>query len=121
MDDEVALDIRDDGVGFEPSGSGGLDGAAPGRAPAVGGQGAVPTQSGAVPGEGGSVPVESGPERDGRRSLNGRARHRGEGFGLTAMRQRVEGLAGTLEIESEIGTGTAISASVPAIPAGAGA
>jgi signal transduction histidine kinase len=36
------------------------------------------------------------------------------------MRQRVEGLAGTLEIESEIGTGTAISASVPAIPAGAG-
>jgi signal transduction histidine kinase len=114
MDDEVALDIRDDGVGFEPSGSDGLDGAAAGRVPAVGGQGTVPGESGPVPGE-------SGPERDGRRSLNGRARHRGEGFGLTAMRQRVEGLAGTLEIESEIGTGTAISASVPAIPAGAGA
>jgi signal transduction histidine kinase len=120
MDDEIALDIRDDGVGFEPSGAGGLDGAAPGHAPAVGGQGAIPTESGPVPGEGGSVPVEWGPERGGRRSLNGSAGHRGEGFGLTAMRQRVEGLAGTLEIESEIGTGTAISASVPAIPAGAG-
>jgi signal transduction histidine kinase len=120
MDDEIALDIRDDGVGFEPSGLGGLDGAAPGRAPAVGGQGAVPLESGPVPGEGGSVPVERGPERGGRRSVNGSTGHRGEGFGLTAMRQRVEGLAGTLEIESEIGTGTAISASVPAIPAGAG-
>jgi hypothetical protein len=39
------------------------------------------------------------------------------GFGLTAMRQRVTRLAGTLEVESEPGTGTAISASVPAIPA----
>ena len=39
------------------------------------------------------------------------------GFGLTAMRQRVDRLAGTLEIESEPGAGTAISASVPAIPA----
>lgn len=39
------------------------------------------------------------------------------GFGLTAMRQRVEGLSGTLEIESEPGAGTAISASLPAIPA----
>jgi signal transduction histidine kinase len=39
------------------------------------------------------------------------------GFGLTAMRQRVQSLAGTLEIESEPGGGTAVSASVPAIPA----
>ena len=38
------------------------------------------------------------------------------GFGLTAMRQRVEGLSGTLEIESEPGRGTAVSASLPAIP-----
>jgi signal transduction histidine kinase len=38
------------------------------------------------------------------------------GFGLVAMRQRIELLTGTLEIESEPGTGTAISASVPAIP-----
>ncbi|MEW9554677.1 sensor histidine kinase [Nonomuraea sp. NPDC050783] len=37
------------------------------------------------------------------------------GFGLTAMRKRVSRLAGTLEIESEPGEGTAISASVPAV------
>ncbi|MGI8331951.1 sensor histidine kinase [Actinomadura scrupuli] len=38
------------------------------------------------------------------------------GYGLTAMRQRVRRLAGTLEIESEPGGGTAVCASVPAIP-----
>jgi signal transduction histidine kinase len=42
------------------------------------------------------------------------------GYGLTGMRHRVGRLAGTLEIESEPGTGTAISASLPAIPAGTG-
>src|ERR1700744_5274021 len=40
----------------------------------------------------------------------------GGGFGLIAMRQRVQRLAGQLEVESEPGTATAISASVPAIP-----
>jgi signal transduction histidine kinase len=38
------------------------------------------------------------------------------GFGLTSMRQRVGRLAGTLEVESEPGSGTAVSASVPAVP-----
>ena len=38
------------------------------------------------------------------------------GFGLSAMRRRIERLAGTLEIESEPGRGTAISATLPAIP-----
>jgi signal transduction histidine kinase len=42
------------------------------------------------------------------------------GYGLTGMRHRVGRLAGTLEIESEPGAGTAISASLPAIPAGTG-
>jgi signal transduction histidine kinase len=37
------------------------------------------------------------------------------GFGLIAMRQRVTRLAGQLEIESEPGAGTAVSASLPAI------
>jgi signal transduction histidine kinase len=64
MEDEVALDVRDDGIGFDPAG----------------------------------LP---GPAADG-------------GFGLTAMRQRVERLSGTLDLESEPGTGTAISARVPA-------
>jgi signal transduction histidine kinase len=64
MDDDVALDVRDDGTGFDPA--------------------------------------------ELRASADG-------GFGLTAMRQRVEGLAGTLEIESERGAGTAISACIPAV------
>jgi signal transduction histidine kinase len=42
---------------------------------------------------------------------------RGAGFGLTAMRQRVARVAGTLIVESEPGAGTAISARVPAIGA----
>jgi signal transduction histidine kinase len=42
---------------------------------------------------------------------------RSAGFGLTAMRQRVSRVAGTLAIESELGGGTAISARVPAIVA----
>ncbi|MFD4207415.1 sensor histidine kinase [Micromonospora tulbaghiae] len=70
MEDLVTLDVRDDGVGFEP-GARRADGAGDG------------------------------------------------GFGLTGMRQRVQRLAGRLEIESEPGSGTAISATVPAIPAGA--
>jgi signal transduction histidine kinase len=64
--DLVTLDVRDDGVGFDPGGVGG-------------------------DGDGG-------------------------GFGLTVMRQRVGRLAGTLEIESEPGAGTAVFAGVPAIP-----
>ena len=69
MDREVALDIRDDGRGFDPAGG----------------------QPGAS--------AESGP---------------GGGFGLVAMRQRVEGLSGTLGVESEAGAGTVISVCVPA-------
>jgi len=37
------------------------------------------------------------------------------GFGLAAMRERVLRIAGTLEVESEPGGGTAISACVPAV------
>ena len=37
------------------------------------------------------------------------------GFGLAAMRQRVQRVAGTLDIESEPGVGTALSVRVPAI------
>jgi signal transduction histidine kinase len=62
MEDVVTLDVRDDGVGFDPN-----------------------------------VP-------------------RADGFGLLTMRQRVSRLAGAFEVESEPGSGTAISASVPAIP-----
>ncbi|GLY06158.1 sensor histidine kinase [Actinoplanes sp. NBRC 101535] len=40
------------------------------------------------------------------------------GFGLRAMRERLTRIAGTLDVESEPGAGTAISACVPAIPVG---
>ena len=69
MEDMVTLDVRDDGVGFEPD---------------------AKRANGSVDG----------------------------GFGLAGMRRRVQRLAGRLAIESEPGGGTAISASVPAIPAG---
>jgi signal transduction histidine kinase len=49
---------------------------------------------------------------------NGNGHANGTSFGLTAMRQRVRRLSGQLEIESEPGGGTAVSASVPAIPSG---
>jgi signal transduction histidine kinase len=65
MDDVVSLDVRDDGVGFDPE--------------------APPSTSGG-------------------------------GFGLTAMRQRVEGLSGSLAVESEPGSGTTIAAGIPVIP-----
>jgi signal transduction histidine kinase len=76
MDEEVVLDVRDDGQGFDP--------ARLARAPAYAG-----------------APLTAPP--------------RG-GVGLIAMRQRIEDVAGTLQIESEPGAGTAISASVPVAP-----
>jgi len=78
LEQEVALDVCDDGRGFDPVQLG--DGAAG---------------------------HEAGASRN------------GGGFGLVAMRQRIESLAGKLQVESEPGTGTAISACVPAPPAGA--
>jgi signal transduction histidine kinase len=65
MPHEVALDVRDDGRGFDPAPAGAAAG----------------------------------------------------GFGLVAMRQRIEGLSGTVQVESEPGGGTAISACVPAAAA----
>ena len=38
------------------------------------------------------------------------------GFGLVAMRQRIAALSGTVQVESEPGGGTAISACVPTVP-----
>jgi signal transduction histidine kinase len=71
MDHEVAVDVRDDGRGFDPA--------------MVGNE-------------------EAGT---------------GGGFGLVAMRQRIEGLSGTFQIESEPGGGTGVSACVPAAEAAA--
>jgi signal transduction histidine kinase len=61
-------------------------------------------------------PDPAGTDRhDGDGDTDGGDGGRSGGFGLTAMRQRVQRVAGTLAIESEPGTGTAVSASVPAI------
>ncbi|MEU3307063.1 sensor histidine kinase [Nocardiopsis sp. NPDC055551] len=75
MEDVVALDVRDDGVGFDPE-----------RCPSP--------------------------------RLDGASDHARGGFGLTSMRQRVSGLSGILEVESESGVGTAISVVVPAASEG---
>ncbi|MDF5757020.1 sensor histidine kinase [Spongiactinospora sp. TRM90649] len=67
MDDEVSLDVRDDGRGFDLAAVRPADG----------------------------VPVS--------------------GFGLRGMRARTERIAGELDIESEPGAGTAVSARVPLV------
>jgi signal transduction histidine kinase len=94
MEDVVSLDVRDDGAGFAlpapPNGS------PPNGSPAGG------SPAGGSPA--GGSPAGGSPA--------------GGGFGLIAMRQRVSRLAGQLEIESEPGAGTAVSASLPAIPLG---
>jgi signal transduction histidine kinase len=71
MEDVVVLDVRDDGVGFDPS--------------------IRPTPAA------------------------------GTGYGLSTMEQRVRRMSGTFTVESAPGEGTAVSASVPAIPAEASA
>lgn len=83
MEDQVTLDIRDDGMGFVCGG--------PATSVVPSGPSGAPT----------STPAG--------------------GYGLLAMRQRIEGVAGTLEIESGPGAGTAISASVPVTAAGGAA
>jgi signal transduction histidine kinase len=93
MDHQVALDVRDDGRGFDPARLGGTDttGLALARS--------VPDQARGAAASRGTLLAGS---------------PRGSGFGLVAMRQRIEGLAGTLQIESEPGAGTGISACIPA-------
>lgn len=46
---------------------------------------------------------------------NGMAADTANGFGLKSMRQRIRGIGGTVEIESNRGDGTAVSAAVPVI------
>ncbi len=92
MEDVVSLDVRDDGIGFVPARF-----ARPVHAPAQ-----VPAQVGGP-----------APEQD----VSDARPDQGH-YGLTAMRQRVQRLAGRFEVESEPGVGTALSAVVPAIDAG---
>jgi len=90
MEHQVALDVRDDGKGFDAAQIG--SGAA---------------ASGGTPNGNGGPP----------RASAGGSGASGGGFGLVAMRQRIESLTGTLQVESEPGGGTGISACVPAASA----
>jgi signal transduction histidine kinase len=141
MEHEVALDIRDDGRGFDPARFG--ESAAGNGAEAAASAAGEPEQATAQPGRTGlaraaTATTELAPARSvamqsrgdavfpgtllaagGPRTPGGPDFPKEGGFGLVAMRQRIEGLAGTLQIESEPGTGTGISACIPAAPAAA--
>lgn len=90
--DGVALDIHDDGCGFDPTAP------RPGpsaTAPATRATGATASGTTAEP-----APAHGG-------------------FGLVAMRQRVDALGGTFTVESAPGEGTVIAVNLPAeLPAG---
>ena len=104
MEDVVSLDVRDDGAGF----------ALP--APLNGSR-----QRSSTAGKRQRNASNGSPPRERQRPSNGSSANASPasgGFGLIAMRQRVSRLAGQLEIESEPGAGTAVSASLPAIPLG---
>jgi signal transduction histidine kinase len=99
MEDVVSLDVCDDGAGFalpaSPNGSS--------------------TNGNSTNGNSTNGNSANGNSANGNSANGSRANG---GFGLIAMRQRVSRLAGQLEIESEPGAGTAVSASLPAIPLG---
>ena len=102
MEHEVALDVRDDGRGFD------LAKLCTQAAQAAGTSGHAPVAH--VNGHGsGLVGLSVG---DGLRHPNAGKPDDG-GFGLVAMRQRIESLAGRLQVESEPGFGTGISACLP--------
>jgi signal transduction histidine kinase len=98
MEHQVALDVRDDGQGFDLKN---LCAQANGSAN-TNGNSHVRHINGLV-----GLSVGDGLRRHPAGSSDG------GGFGLVAMRQRIESLAGTLQVESEPGFGTGISACLP--------
>jgi signal transduction histidine kinase len=117
MEHEVALDVRDDGRGFDPAKlcTKAAKAAAAKAAEAKAGQAA---KSAAAHGHASVAHVNGVIGLVGLSVADG-LRHPGAGkpddggFGLVAMRQRIESLAGTLQVESEPGFGTGISACIP--------
>jgi len=104
MEHEVALDVRDDGRGFDLAKLC-TQAAQTAEAAAVSGHAPVAHVNGVT----GLVGLSVG---DGLR--HPAAGKPGDGgFGLVAMRQRIESLAGRLQVESEPGFGTGISACIP--------
>jgi signal transduction histidine kinase len=117
MEHEVALDVRDDGRGFDLAKlcTKAAKAAAAKAAEAKAGRTA---RSAAAHGPA-SVAHVNGVTGLVGLSVAGSLRHPAAeksedgGFGLVAMRQRIESLAGTLQVESEPGFGTGISACLP--------
>jgi signal transduction histidine kinase len=116
MEHEVALDVRDDGQGFDlarlcAEAAKAKDAQAE-KPPANGHAHVTHAPVAHINGHAGLVGL----------SVNNGLRHAEKtdgqgGFGLVAMRQRIESLAGTLQVESEPGFGTGISACLPAASA----
>jgi signal transduction histidine kinase len=107
MEHQVALDVRDDGRGFDPAQLCTETAKAAKAAKAAAANGHTPVAH--VSGVTGLVGLAVA---DDLRHPN--AGQPGDGgFGLVAMRQRIESLAGTLQVESEPGFGTGISACLP--------
>jgi signal transduction histidine kinase len=119
MEDQVALDVRDDGQGFDlkklcaqAAGAGPANTSPANTSPAntspantspanTNGSSHVHHINGLI-----GLSVGDGLRRDPASTSDG-------GFGLVAMRQRIESLAGTLQVESEPGFGTGVSACLP--------
>jgi signal transduction histidine kinase len=112
MEHQVALDVRDDGRGFDLAALC-TEAAQAAQAAQVSKHAATTANGHAsvahVNGRGGGLVGLS--VADGLRHPD--AEKPDGGFGLVAMRQRIERLAGTLQVESEPGFGTGISACLP--------
>jgi signal transduction histidine kinase len=121
--DQVTLDVRDDGAGFDPAAgpAGGTAASAPpANGKAINGAASHGTAVHGTVANGAAVNSTAGNGAATRGTAASAAPLDGPlggalggGFGLIAMRERVEGLTGTLAIESEPGAGTTISASLP--------
>ena len=106
MEHQVALDVRDDGQGFDlkklcAQAAGASSKNCDTNNNTNGHSNASSHVNGLV-----GLSVGDGLRRHPAGSSDG-------GFGLVAMRQRIESLAGTLQVESEPGFGTGISACLP--------
>jgi signal transduction histidine kinase len=111
MEHEIALDVRDDGRGFDPAQ---LCTEAAKAAKAAATNGHAPVARGPVARARGVTSLVGLSVADGLRHPTAEQAGKPDGgFGLVSMRQRIESLAGTLQVESEPGFGTGISACIP--------
>jgi signal transduction histidine kinase len=107
MEHQVALDVRDDGRGFDPAKlCAEAAKAAQAAKESAAHRHAMVAHVNGVTGLVGLSVSDHLRHPDAAKPGDG-------GFGLVAMRQRIESLAGTLQVESEPGFGTGISACLP--------